>query len=170
MTPTYVHGNQATQHALTLGGVKITCSTVEFDGPMIVSPQNGVVLAPTYKNCKALGIAATITNFGGGAGECSMILSAVGSIDIICPTGQEVIIDTVGCTFTIQPQTKAGSLTIASAGTDVAVVFNLSSIAYSVHKAAFCPVSGTSTAARTDGTYTGSSTFVAAAGTFSLDL
>ncbi|HYP54982.1 MAG TPA: hypothetical protein VEQ41_01590 [Solirubrobacterales bacterium] len=165
-----VHAVDSTEarDTFTAGGT-ITCQGATFASGLTAVPSNDLTITPTYTNCKAFGLPATVQMNG-----CTYTFNTPGivgahfgaDVDLVCPgTVVEVKVwashnahtenKTPICNVTVEPSTTlTGGVTMANNpnGTVAIEPNTVGSIPYVVHKSSFlCP--GVNTETKTDGIY-----------------
>jgi hypothetical protein len=144
------------------GGLSVVCEEAKFKGSMDGWSETEE-LAPEYKKCTASGFAATITTNG-----CVYKLHAgeplaeegdfEGTTDLVCPTGNKIVVVAGTCEVQIAAQTGLGKIEYddnpEATPDNVAVSIALTGVKYNKTKDGFlCPLSGTGE--KSDGTYNG---------------
>lgn len=139
--PVTLSGSQSTSHVFTTNAGTVTCKVATFSGSSSVKTTSEITMTPKYENCTAFGfISVPIHVKGDYLFTANGDVHVNGTFEITAP----------GCTTTVSgPQTLKGANSFSNnAGkTDVIAKTNASGIAYNE-----C---GT---ARTNGTYTGTTT------------
>jgi hypothetical protein len=138
-----------------LGEMK--CETVKFKGTTPALTTTTMTLVPKYEKCKLGGVNAVVTENGCAfrfhLGENTETLEA--KMDIECPDGQKIEIDTAECLTTIPPQAGLGTVTFTNEGAETtrAVIadLNIGGIHYVEHGGACA----SETVTTENGTYTG---------------
>jgi hypothetical protein len=147
--PQTINGTQSTGHVFTTNSGTVSCKKASFTGTTSASTSTNTTVSPDYNECTAFGF-INVPIHENGCGYIS------GAREIECPEGKKMEITAPFCTTTIGPQTLAGGMSFANnAGkTDVIATINIKTeIDYNE-----C---GT---ARTNGSYTGTSTVTGASG------
>jgi len=169
--PATIKGEQTTQIVFTgvVGAWK--CTKLAMVGELAASSVS-LTLAPQYEGCAWAGIAATISmngctyKFAAGETVEGKETKVKGTMDVVCPTGKEMVLVLNGgtCTIRIAPQTNLSSVTYETAGTpaDVSLVLNVSGITYKVENGLTCPNSPAN-GTYTNGTLAGTETLQAEA-------
>ena len=146
-------------HVFTADTYEITCKDVTFTGEAAVTSTT-VTLTPTYHECTAFGLRATITLNGC---DYRFHLAATGNnatVDLVCPAGKDVTIDAGGgaCVAHITPFTGKSNVALSNSHPNIKAAASVTGITASLTDVSpfFCPFSGnthTETA-----TYTGNLT------------
>lgn len=112
---TLVTGSQVINSSSPPDTGKVECTGANFSGEFSGSSVTSIALVPSYSGCVALGFAATITTNG-----CNYVIRAAGTIDLECPNGKDIVIDTAFslCNFTIPSQTGLSSISYANGSVD----------------------------------------------------
>jgi hypothetical protein len=144
-------GVQTTGHVFTTNAGTTTCATAHFAGTWVAANSTSATVTPKWEGCKAFGFIGVPIDVNG----CSIegTTNEGGEAHIKCPAGKAMEITTPGCTTSVGPQTlKTNTYTNTTNATtgkmDVLIHTNIAGITYNE-----C---GT---ARTNGTYTGTTTF-----------
>jgi hypothetical protein len=154
-------GSQSGSDILTTTAGNVTCKSIKYSGTVASSPITEMSLTPTYSECTAFGFPATIDVNG-----CSYLLKvapeSTGTVDIVCPAGQELTVTaspsgTTKCTLHVPGGQSLATATFHNLGSgstaEIEVTTNLSAIKYSHTQGSgigSCP-SGSAT----NGTYKG---------------
>lgn len=156
---TTLTGSQGTAMAniLTTDLGEMKCKVAQFDGTMGPVETTTLTLKPTYEECKLAGENALVTLNGCRylfhLGENTETFEA--KMDIECPAGEKIVIDTPECATTIPPQAGLGEVKFTNEGaaTTRAVVADLKigGIDYVEHGAGCA----NETVTTNNGTYTG---------------
>lgn len=156
---TTLTGSQGTAMAniLTTDLGEMKCKVVKFDGTMGPVETTTLTLKPTYEECKLAGENAIVTlngcNYLFHLGENTETFEA--KMDIECPDGEKIVIDTPECATTILPQAGLGEVKFTNEGaaTTRAVVADLKvgGVDYVEHGAGCA----NETVTTSNGTYTG---------------
>lgn len=166
-------GEQVGEHVFTLtdhpiiggGFANVKCKKATFDG--VGTNKDGdttVTVTPTYSECTAFGLAATIEH-----DECTYILhtgttTGLGGWHVVttvsCPEGKTITIKTATCEVRVGSQSLTTS-EVTNSGTsaemDLLLHTNIENIAYTVTKDGIgCPLSGTGSFSKGD--YVGTTT------------
>jgi hypothetical protein len=131
----------ASNHVMTIEGLSLKCQKTTLSGE-IVEAQQKLELTPSYNECTALGMPATVSTAG-----CKYRLEASStSLDIVCQENKKIVI-TAGlgaCEIQLGGQSKLQKVSYEnSAGSPVmlTMTFSLASVKYTVTKASFlCPL------------------------------
>ncbi len=135
LTGTQIVGNEL---GLDVGVMK--CGVTNFDGTIGVATTTTFGLTPTFENCKfGAEVNALFThngcNFRFHIGADTEHLT--GSMDIVCPDGEEIEIDAPMCMITIPPQANIGTVTYTNENEgmtrSVILDLNLNGIDYEEH-------------------------------------
>ncbi|HMJ72166.1 MAG TPA: hypothetical protein VK471_02250 [Solirubrobacterales bacterium] len=159
MEDTTLTGSQglAMANILTTDLGELKCNVARFDGTMEPAETTTLTLKPTYEECKQAGENAVVTLHGCSylfhLGENTETFEA--KMDIECPDGEKIVIDTPECATTIPPQAGLGEVKFTNEGAAAtrAIVADLKigGIDYVEHGAG-CP---NETVTTNNGTYTG---------------
>jgi hypothetical protein len=170
-SPTFTTTNGATITGEEVGNVKFTvtgrevfCKDSTYTGTAPAASFNSVTVTPSYKECEAPPVTATITGFG--AGECDFVLRSTGTADLDCAAGKEVTVDAASCVTHIPPQDGLGVITYdtgtaPSGKKDLTLTINITKIEETHTDGFLCPLegSGTTKTAVLEGTVTATATF-----------
>jgi hypothetical protein len=135
-----------TEWRIAMTGREVLCHG-SYTGTAPAASFNSVTVTPSYKECEAPPVTATITGFG--AGECDYVFHSTGTLDLVCPAGKEVTVDAATCVTHIPPQTGLGTITYTT--TEVAdrkaITFHLNiNKMTETHTDGFlCPLEGSGT-------------------------
>lgn len=151
-------GQQTGEHVFTAeGGLTVKCKVATFTSEL-TELKTELELAPTYSECTAGGVAATVSAEG-----CKYRGDANATdLDVVCPAGKAIKIVSANCELQVGSQN--GLKTVEYTVNDVAPYptvtanANLTAIKYNKTKDGFlCPFSGTGE--KTDGTMSGETLF-----------
>jgi triacylglycerol lipase len=147
-----VTGQNEGEHVLTAEALTVKCKTATLAGEL-TEEREALELTPTYSECTASGVAATITTEG-----CKYKLNpGTKTMDIVCPAGKVIKIVSGTCEAQVGGQTGLSSVEyVLNEGPPETVTLkaNLGKIKYTKTKDGFlCPFNGTG--AKEDGTLTG---------------
>lgn len=119
----------------------MTCSTEKTSGELAAASET-VSLSPVYEGCESTGTKAEVKPNG-----CSYLVyappaeSEEGSLDIVCPKGQSMLITALACTITVSAQVTAKHVTVWNTDEDIDIRETLTSVKASVVKDSFlCPL------------------------------
>jgi len=146
---------------------EVKCKKATFAGTL-EKASSTITVIPTYAECKAFGLTATVTTTG-----CEYTIhSAVtvnapheytAEVDVHCDVGKFIKVTTATCEVQVTEQTNlkhvmvTNDTNVKTELNDVTVTPTVSNIAYHVTKDGIgCPLTGVET--RTDGIYTGNTT------------
>lgn len=126
-----------TELSLDVGGFQ--CGVMRFDGTTQIATTTTFGLTPTFQNCLLDGMEALFTHNG-----CNWRVHVgpneehlTGSVDFVCPDGQQMEIDNPACTVTIPPQAGLQTVTFTNenAGMERSIILdlNLTGIHYVEH-------------------------------------
>lgn len=151
----------------------VKCKDSTFTGALSEAEANeGVVrVTPTYTECKAFGLTATVTTTG-----CTYTIRPTatitapheftGLVDLHCESGKFIKVTTATCEIQVTEQTNLAHViltndtAVAPAKDDVTLTADVTGIAYHVTKDGIgCPLTGVET--RVDGVYKGETTVTA---------
>lgn len=150
-SPATITGNQKTTHEFEVTGVKVTCTTVDFEATTSALSVASVKVAALYGGCTAANgvLTATITGFAtdhseiGQKGKCWYRLDAAGSAALECNEA-DVTIDAEPCTVHIPAQEFASGVTYTNETNDVKVSFNIEKVTANHTDGFLCPFEGSS--------------------------
>jgi hypothetical protein len=156
-------GNQAVQHALSVGTKEIECTEAAFPGTLS-GESTTLTLSPEYKSCRTeLSLPTTVTMNG-----CSFVLNRIGKTSISCPAGKKIqyhvyetekkhLANEALCTYSIPPQHPTGEVVYEPEGSgstaDLLIKYKVTGITYEVEGPKLQCGSSAS-----NGEYTGNST------------
>jgi hypothetical protein len=163
--PVKVLSGQEGKHVLGVEDeLSVECSVATFEGEMDIWTETEEV-TPTYKECKAFGLSATVT-----ANGCTYVFHAgaelaeagdfEGTMDIKCPSGQKIAVTAGTCEVQVGAQEGLGKveyddLTEASPE-ELKLSTSLTKLKYNKSKDGVgCPLTGTGE--KENGTYSGTS-------------
>lgn len=162
--PVELQGTQTETHVLTAEKLSVSCKGATLSGELHEPTEELVELAPTFTECAAGGLAATVNAEG-----CTFAYNATEHVaGIACPAGKAitVTIAPVNCEVTIGTQTGISTAEFSTTGgspSTVAMVESLKGVKYTkVKDGIFCPLNGTGEKA--DGTISGKSALKAFSG------
>jgi len=150
-------GSQSTTNLFTTHAGKVECKEATFKGTLKGSASS-VEVTPTYKNCKAFGLTATVTTTGCKykfsnpvdlKAEAEDTLHEA-EVAVVCETGKNIIVKALGCEAKVGSQSGLKKVEAEKEGTGLLVKANVSGIAYTL-KGATCGGEGSFT----EGTYEG---------------
>jgi len=157
---TVTGSNTKGSEVFTTEGGKVECDS-HFVSHSLAAASSTLTVTPTYTNCEAFGLNATVNTEG-----CTYVFHATekvstgvynNHVDVVCPTGKSIKIVAGGGLCRAEIKGQNGLTTVKTtnvAGGGVTVEPNVSSVAYTVTTDSFgCPFSGTGN--KTDGKYTG---------------
>jgi hypothetical protein len=104
-----IKGEEVGNVLFTVTGREVKCKDSTYVGTAPSGSFAEVTVTPTYKECEALGISASVTGFG--AGECYFVLHSNGESDLICPEGKSVTVTAGTCVTHIPGQTGLKKIT-----------------------------------------------------------
>jgi hypothetical protein len=167
--PAALHGTSGSTHAFEVGTGVIQCQAT-FAGTMNAASTTQT-MTPTYTSCQCYGLNCTVTMNGCDYALHSQASGTNGTLSILCPAGNEILIDTAGnlCNTHIKPQTGLGGLSYANNGNHIDVTTKITTMHMVVTGTFLCPVA-TSTKTFSDGKYTGSVTLQGNAGGTKIDV
>lgn len=158
--PVTIHGTSTSQKFITEAGT-IECKSNTFHAVASESSST-LTVTPEYKECKTLGVAATVNMEG-----CTYVVHVIekasadnyrAESDISCPEGKSIKVSFLTCKAEIKSQTGRETIdlidnTEASPKKDISVRPTVTGIAYTVTQdEGACPFNGTG--AKTGGEYT----------------
>jgi len=157
---TVTGSNTKGNEVFTTEGGKVECDS-HFVSHSLEAASSTLTVTPTYSNCEAFGLNATVNTEG-----CTYVFHATEAVkinevynnhvDVVCPAGKSIKIVAGGglCRAEIKSQNGLTTVQTTNSGGSVTVVPNVSSVKYTVTTDSFgCPFSGTGE--KTDGKYTG---------------
>lgn len=163
--PASISGKNSLSHVFTPeGGVSASCKGASFSGELAAMAET-VTVAPSYSECTAFGLAATVSVNGCAyvlhPGEESGKDEFKATMDISCPAGKTMTITAGTCEVQVATQKGLGTVTLADKigeeSTSVGMEAKLTEVHYVVTKDGFlCPLSGTGE--KTKGSYSGDAT------------
>lgn len=169
--PVSLHGESpaSAAHKFEVGGGVIECSAT-FAGTGTAASTSQTV-APSYV-CHCYGLNCTVTMNG-----CDYVLRTEaglgqnGTLDIVCPAGKQITIDTAGnlCNTHIGPQTGLAGVSYANNGNHIDLTMNVKTMHMVVTGTILCPIT-TSTTTYTNGAYTGTATLKGDGGATKIDI
>jgi Trypsin len=121
----------------------LSCAKATYSGELTETQEVEVTLTPSYSECKAFGLSATVD-----VNSCQYTFTTAakeeanyeGSVDLICPEGKRLEITAVGCRITVEPQADLETITYTNNGSgstrEITIDFALSEIAYEEHNVA----------------------------------
>jgi hypothetical protein len=108
----------AMANILTTDTGEMKCKVVKFDGTMEPAETTTLTLKPTYEECKLAGENALVTlngcRYQFHLGENTETFEA--KMDIECPDGERLVIDSPECSITIPPQAGLGEVKFTNEG------------------------------------------------------
>jgi len=145
----------------------LTCSSITGTGS-IGSTAQKVTLTPTFSECQALGLSATVTTNG-----CTLKVVAgdpgtwTAKLEVACPEGKAIQVAAGTCKFEIPAQVNAKpaktSRNTSTEPDSIDVQYNVSNLTYTkTNDGILCPFKGTGT--KEDGTLTGGQSLTATNG------
>lgn len=167
--PVSLSASQTTEPVLSIeAGLNMKCKKASYTGTQSEASSE-VTLAPSFSECTAFGLAATVTTTG-----CKFILHAAlesesepgkfpgSSMDVSCEAGKALIVSAGTCEVQIGAQNGLGSVTLvnnASSPADVTTEMAIEKAVYNKTKdGALCPLNGTGV--KEDGKLTGNSLLI----------
>ena len=154
---TVTGSNTKGSEVFTTEGGKVECDS-HFVSHSLSGASSTLTVTPTYTNCEAWGLPATVQTEG-----CTYVLHATekvssgvynNHVDIVCPSGKSIKITTTICIVEVKGQNGLTTVKTTNSGGSVTVEPNVSSVAYTVTADRWaCPFGGTGN--KTDGKYTG---------------
>ena len=157
---TVTSSNTRGNEVFTTEAGKVECDS-HFVSHSLAAASSTLTVTPTYTNCEAFGLGATVNTEG-----CTYVFHATeristgvynSHIDLACAAGKSIKWVTGGGLCRTERKSQTGLTTVKTtnvAGGSITVEWNVSSIAYTVTTDGFgCPFSGTGT--KTDGKHTG---------------
>lgn len=164
-------------HILKAGEATVECEEASFVGMVTETEGEQQSATPTYGKCHIGEVGVEVVNGAEGercvytfhgattkntAAETGGEAEESAAVDLVCPTGRNIVIKGPGCTITFGNQTVMGAKysdtgTEPAEKTDVDVTVHAFGIHYSA-SGLFCGAVGVKTGAQTDGTYLGNTT------------
>jgi hypothetical protein len=156
---TYSGSQAATEpHVFIADGYETTCKNAEFSGSASAASSTAT-LTPTYSECTAFGLSATV-DMNGCSYTFHLASTSKADADLNCPAGAEVEIVAGGgsCVAHIPPFAKPlGSVAISNVHPNIRGEANVTGISASLtDENFFCPFQGNTTVK--NATYTGNLT------------
>jgi hypothetical protein len=160
--PVIYHGEQVKQHVFTVDTGIVKCNVATFEGTETVNTKTTTTLTPTYQNCTAFGVKATIDTNG-----CDYLIHLTQggttpyptTTDVNCPT-KPIEVTPVGieCIVTVGSQSNLEGMKLTNEGgptttRDIFANLEVAGIAYDEHGKECAGGTGT-----TGGTYKGTAT------------
>lgn len=110
-SPTVLTASQQVKNILSVDTGQMECTENELAGTAVGQAFESVEMTPTYIGCTGFGFSMTVTMNG-----CRYKIYAAGTIDLVCPAGKDVAIDTAFnfCNVTVQPQTGLSSVSFTT--------------------------------------------------------
>jgi hypothetical protein len=153
--PVELQGTQTESHVMSAESLSVSCKGATLSGHLHEPTEELVELAPSFNECTAGGLAATVKAEG-----CTIAFNATKHVaGLACPAAQAITVTAVGgnCEVKIGTQTGLSTAEFSTAGgspSTVAIVESLKGVKYTKVKDGFaCPLSGTGEKA--DGTIAG---------------
>jgi len=131
-------------------GVK--CNKTVFKGTAPAASFTSITFNAEFAECKSTsGIDATVTGFGqhGEAKPCDFVFYATGTIDLVCPAGEDLTVDIASCLIHIPGQVGLGTVTYFNNGPHVAMSLNIVKITANHTDGFLCPFGSSGTVAGT---------------------
>jgi len=156
---TVTGSNTKGSEVLTTEGGKVECDS-HFVSHSLAAASSTLTVTPTYTECTAFGLGATVNTEG-----CAYILHATAKdfvtththhFDVTCPTGKSIKIIAGGglCRMEIKGQTGLTGVDTHLSFRSIRTVFTLAGVFYTVTTDSFgCPFNGTGN--KSGGEYTG---------------
>ncbi len=125
-------GTQAVTNVLKTTAGASECKKANF-AATAKTPSSSVTVTPTYSECVCGGFACTVTVNG-----CDYLLhgggTTTGTVDLVCPAGKDITVESAKCIIHFGPQTGLGTITYSNTGSgttrEVIASFSLSGIKY----------------------------------------
>jgi pimeloyl-ACP methyl ester carboxylesterase len=138
-----VSGQQSGEHVFTAeAGITVKCKAATLKGEL-AEAKTEVELAPTYGECTASGVAATVVTEG-----CKYRLDAnANDIDVVCESGKKITVTAGTCELQIGSQNGLKSIEYANSAalpSTITGTASITKIKYTKTKdGIFCPFNGT---------------------------
>jgi len=157
---TVISGAQLGTASFSFDAGKVECKGLTYSGTTSLSLVTEMTVSPQLKECEA----AFGKEVAVGMNGCSYRLYATtiegatysGKMDIECPEGKKIEIETLGCTVTLPAQSALSSLTFSNEGKEttreVIVSFNVSGLKYEEHKGKLSNTCKNETSLKSNGT------------------
>ena len=113
---TTIRGEDDSKVELFVTGVGFICTEVTYHAHVTNTSFPSIKVDPSYKGCKnSIGTEARFTGFGDfgepASAQCEFVFYANATVDLECPVGVEVTVDSSPCTIYIPTQTNIGTNT-----------------------------------------------------------
>jgi len=128
--PVTITGEQEEPHVFTANAGAISCNNANFHGEQEVTTSETLTITATYGNCTFLGVFGVPVKMNG----CDYVFHAVGTADVVCPSGSVITFEASGCKVSIGSQSGLSEIVYTNLGEegskDVTVKPNVTGITY----------------------------------------
>lgn len=158
------------QHEFEIGSGNTRCTTAAFTGTLS-GATTSITITPHFTGCTTFGLLSTVTMNGCDYRFNLPAAGNNGTTDIVCPSGNEIVVDTSGglCDTHYKAQSGLPGIAYQNNGKHVDLIMKLTSIHAVVTGKFLCPIA-TTTKTFADAKYTGMLTVKASGGSIGFDV
>lgn len=136
--PVTVTGEAEEAHVFTANAGNISCEEANFHGEQEETAAETLTITASYGRCTFLGVFGVPVNMNG----CDYVFHATGTVDVVCPTGNQITFSALSCQVSIGSQSGLEKVVYTNredefGRRDVTVTPEVTGITYT--QSALCP-------------------------------